>query len=491
MSFLPRVAMRKNSAGTNFERKRINLIEGTGVTLTFVDSSANDEIQVTIAASGASPGSVAGAIDIGDAASDGVSANYARADHQHQFAAPGASYVTAVRRNTANADGTATTPARSDHVHGYSSANFDSDVQLSRLDQMAAPTASVSLNSQKIINLADPTSAQDAATKAYVDATAAGIDWKGSVRAATTGSNITLAGGAPNTLDGVSLAANDRILVKDQSTGSQNGIYIVQTLGTGANGTWVRASDADTSAEVTAGVAVFVEEGTTNGDTGWVLTTNNPITLSTTSLTFTQFTSLGQITAGAGLTKTGSTIDVVAADASITVNADSIQVGYGTPSGAIDIGDTNTAGSAATAARSDHQHAFTAPGASYPQPVAAALADGTATTPARSDHVHAHGTAYRGGHTRTIVSKTANYTAVTTDDVILTDATSGAFTITLYAASGNTGKVLTIKKTDSGTNGVTVDANASELIDGQTTYILTNQYDSIDILCDGTGWQIV
>src|SRR5205085_10291477 len=121
-------------------------------------------------------------------------------------------------------------------------SDFDTQVRTSRLDQMAAPTASVSMNSQKITNLLDPTGAQDAASKAYVDATAVGIDWKPSVRAATTANIATLAGGAPNTLDGVTLAANDRILVKDQGTRSQNGIYVVTTLGTGANGTWTRAT---------------------------------------------------------------------------------------------------------------------------------------------------------------------------------------------------------------------------------------------------------
>lgn len=179
----------------------------------------------------------------------------------------------------------------------------------------------------------DPTAALHAATKQYVDALANGQDWKGSVRAATT-ATVTLAGGAPSTLDGVSLAANDRILVKDQGTGSQNGIYIVQTLGTGANGTWVRATDADVSAEVTGGLTVWVTEGTVNADTAWTLITNDPITLGTTSLTFTQSSGLGQVTAGAGLTKTGNTLDIgTAASTRITVNADNIDLGQPTIGG--------------------------------------------------------------------------------------------------------------------------------------------------------------
>lgn len=180
---------------------------------------------------------------------------------------------------------------------------------------------------------ADPTSALHAATKQYVDGIASGMDWKASVRAATT-ANVTLAGGAPNTLDGVSLVANDRILVKDQSTGAQNGIYYVSTLGTGSNGTWTRATDADTSAEVTGGMTVWVNEGTTYADTAWTLITNDAITLGSTSLSFTQSSGLGQITAGAGLTKTGNTINVATASTSrIVVNTDDIDLGQPTISG--------------------------------------------------------------------------------------------------------------------------------------------------------------
>lgn len=139
-----------------------------------------------------------------------------------------------------------------------------------RLDQFAAPNTSLAMNSQKITGLADPTLAQDAATKAYVDALVNGTDWKQSVRAIST-TNITLSG--TQTVDGVSLIAGDRILVAGQSTASANGIYVV------AAGAWSRSTDADGAGEVTANMAVFVEEGTTNADTQWRLTTNNPITI--------------------------------------------------------------------------------------------------------------------------------------------------------------------------------------------------------------------
>lgn len=197
-------------------------------------------------------------------------------------------------------------------------SDFDTQVRTSRLDQMAAPSASVSLNSQKITGLATPTDATDAATKAYVDATRQGLDVKESVRAATT-ANITLSG--TQTIDGVAAIAADRVLVKNQSTASENGIYAV------AAGSWARSDDADTSAKVTAGLFTFVEEGTVNGNAGFVLTTDNPITLGTTGLTFAQFSGAGTIEAGAGLTKAGSTIDVVTASTDrIVVNADSIDL---------------------------------------------------------------------------------------------------------------------------------------------------------------------
>ena len=169
-----------------------------------------------------------------------------------------------------------------------------------------------------------PSAANDLVNKSYADAIANGLDVKASVRAATT-ANITLSGA--QTIDGVSIIAGDRVLVKDQTAGAENGIYVA------AAGAWARAADADVSAEVTAGMFTFVEEGTVALDTGWVLITNNPIVLATTALVFTQFTGVGAIVAGAGLTKTGSTIDFVTADTSLTVNANDVAVNVAGSSG--------------------------------------------------------------------------------------------------------------------------------------------------------------
>jgi hypothetical protein len=170
-----------------------------------------------------------------------------------------------------------------------------------------------------------PTADGHAASKQYVDNAITGLDMKQSVHAATT-ANITLSG--TQTVDGVALIAGDRVLVKNQTTASQNGIYVVSA------GSWTRSIDADDAAEVTSGLYVFVEEGTANGDTGWVLSTNDPITIGTTALTFVQFSGLGQVTAGAGMTKTGNTLDVgTASTARIVVNADNIDLATVTDGG--------------------------------------------------------------------------------------------------------------------------------------------------------------
>jgi hypothetical protein len=169
-----------------------------------------------------------------------------------------------------------------------------------------APTASAGTNTSQIATTEFVATA--------VDNARTGLDVKESVRAATT-APITLSN--TQTIDGVALAVGNRVLVKDQATASQNGIYIVDS------GAWTRALDANTDAKVNPGLFVFVEQGTVNSDSGWILTTDAPITLDTTSLTFAQFSGAGQITAGNGLTKTGNTLNV-GAGTGIVVSADDV-----------------------------------------------------------------------------------------------------------------------------------------------------------------------
>lgn len=210
--------------------------------------------------------------------------------------------------------------ARANHTGTQLAAtisNFDATVRATRLDEFAAPTAPVAIGGQRITGLAEPTASGDATTKSYVDAAAQGLDVKASVRAAST-TSITLTG--TQSVDGVSLSNGDRVLVKAQSAAAENGIYVVSA------GAWSRAEDADTDADVTPGLFVFVEQGTANADTGWVLATDAPITLGTTGLSFTQFTSAGSVTAGAGLTRTGNTLDVGGTIGRITVTADNVDI---------------------------------------------------------------------------------------------------------------------------------------------------------------------
>lgn len=123
------------------------------------------------------------------------------------------------------------------------------------------------------------------------------LDYKQATRVVAV-SNITLSGGAPALVDGVTLAEDDRVLVTGQSTGSQNGLYLVSVVGTGSNGTWVRTSDGNETGEIEAGMIVMVTEGTTYHDTQWKLITDNPITIGSTALTFTQNYSANSISGG-------------------------------------------------------------------------------------------------------------------------------------------------------------------------------------------------
>ena len=180
----------------------------------------------------------------------------------------------------------------------------------------------VSVSDSRITDLEDPVDPQDAATKAYVDARAAGLDPKESVRVATTGSvDLTTDITNGNTIDGITLTTGDRVLVKNQSNAADNGIYI-----TASSGTPSRATDFDEPAEVTSGVFFFVEEGTANGDGGFVLTSDGgQQTVGTDDLTFVQFSGAGQIIAGDGISKNGNTLSVNTTNG-IEISGDNVQL---------------------------------------------------------------------------------------------------------------------------------------------------------------------
>lgn len=195
-------------------------------------------------------------------------------------------------------------------------SDFDTQVRTSALNQLATATANYSMGGFTLTNLAAPVNANDAARKADVDAAQQGLDVKASCRAATT-ANITLSG--TQTIDGVAVIAGDRVLVKNQTTGSENGIYLC------AAGAWTRATDADTSAKLTAGAFTFIEEGSTLADTGWVLSTNQPVVVGTTALTFNQFSGGGVPSNYSGQT----TITTLGTVTTGTWNATTVAVPYG------------------------------------------------------------------------------------------------------------------------------------------------------------------
>ena len=308
---------------------------GTGLSSTVTiagsaaDGTSTNFARADHAHAGPGFGNVTAETTYGNSSANGTATTVARSDHTHgtpSLTAVTPSNVTA----TSAAVGTGTAPAREDHVHGFTPANF-------ALSAFGVPTGTVSFNSQKISNLLDPTSAQDAATKNYVDGVAQGLNVHDQVQAATTanltttytagttgadggtgvGATLTNTGTlAALVLDGVTLSVGNRVLVKNQTTQTQNGIYTVTTVGS-VSTAWVltRATDANNSivGQVVPGDFVFVAGGTVNGTTGWVETASgtatnptNGIKIGTDNIVFSQFSGAGTYTASNGVLLTGS-----------------------------------------------------------------------------------------------------------------------------------------------------------------------------------------
>jgi|TARA_R110001583_G_scaffold79811_1_gene215242 hypothetical protein len=203
-------------------------------------------------------------------------------------------------------------------------------------------SGTVDVGTSRITSVTDPTGAQDAATKAYVDAVKSGFDPKDSVVVATTaddtgltysngssgvGATLTNDGNEVYAIDGVNLTADMRVLVKDQSPATENGIYYVSTAGA-ADATLVltRSTDGDTASELSSGAFVFVEQGSTNADAAFVMTQDTAITFGSTTVTWTQFSGAGQITAGDALTKSGNTLHWADDNITLEVSSDTARI---------------------------------------------------------------------------------------------------------------------------------------------------------------------
>ena len=198
-------------------------------------------------------------------------------------------------------------------------------------------TGTVDVSGAKITTVGTPSQSTDAATKGYVDGVINGLDVKNSVQFASTANvagtynnaNGTITAGSNGALsmDGGSPSIGDRVLLKDQTSNVQNGIYTVTTAGS-ASAAYIltRANDADTAAEISGGSFFFVEQGSANADNGYVTTHNGTPTLGSSAITFEQFSGAGQIGAGDALTKSGNTLNVGVDDSSIEINSDALRV---------------------------------------------------------------------------------------------------------------------------------------------------------------------
>lgn len=274
-------------------------------------------------------------LTVGGSASVGTGTAPAREDHVH--AMPGFGNVTAQTSfGASSANGTSSDLARADHTHGTPAHdnNAHSAINLSAL---AAPLADVSLATYKITNLGTPTASTDAATKGYVDSVAEGLHIHASTAVATTanltatydngssgvGATLTNSGTqAALVIDGVTLSVSDRVLVKNQTAQTQNGIYTVTDTGSGSTN-WVltRATDFNSSAEIQGGDFVFVTGGTTWDNTGWVQTSTS-VTVGSTNIVWQQFSGAGTYTASNGVQLVGSDFSgVVVPAGGLTVGA--------------------------------------------------------------------------------------------------------------------------------------------------------------------------
>ena len=351
-------------------------------------------------------------------------------------------------------------------------SDFDTGVQANRLDQMAAPTAAVSANSQKITNLATPTSSGDAASKSYVDNVSQGLDVKDSVKVAST-ANGTLSSAFANgqTVDGITLATNDRILLKDQSTQTENGIYTVN-----ASGAPTRADDFANGATV-AGAFAFVEQGTANGDSGFVVSSDKGSdVVGTNNIVFTQFSGTGSgVSAGDGLDRAGSVMSVdLKANGGLVIESTEIAVDLAASSitGTLAVSDGGTGSTSASSARTALGLAI----GSDVQAFDAQLSDIAGLSPTDSNFIVGNGSNFvleSGATARASLGAQASATDLTN----LSSCQSGG-SAALAALTSTEIEIL---------DGATVTTTELNLIDGGTSATSTTLAAADRFLCNDAG----
>ena len=357
---------------------------------------------------------------------------------------------------------------------------------LLKLNEFTAPDGSVSLNSQKITNLATPTADGDAASKSYVDGVSQGLDVKDSVVAATT-ANITIATALNNgdTLDGVTLSTNDRVLVKDQSTASQNGIYIVGSSP-------ARADDLAAGVDA-AGMFTFVEQGSTNADQGFVCTSNKgSAVVGTNNLAFSQFSGAGNLTAGDGLDKSGNEFSVdLKSNGGLVIESTELAVDLAASSitGTLAVSDGGTGSTTSSAAR-------TALGLAIGSNVQAYDADLDNLSGCQSG-----GSAALAALTSTEIQILDGATVTTSELNILDGVTATATelnimdgvtatTTEINLLDGVTATTTELNHTDGVTSNIQTQLDAKQASDAQLTELATMASGTADALADLSGTEV-
>jgi hypothetical protein len=335
-------------------------------------------------------------------------------------------------------------------------------------------------------NLASPNSGSDAATKNYVDNAINGLSWKTACRVATT-ANITLSG--TQTIDGVAVSAGDRVLVKNQTTTTQNGIYVA------ASGSWTRATDSDSASEID-GTAVYVLLGTTLADTAWTETAT-VTTIGTSPIVYAQIGAGVAYLAGASLTLTGNTFALSATPDIGAATGTSLVLGSGNTV-TISGGNITARGQIFSDRITTVAYVLSSNGANYGHlyvysTTQWALGYGASTSTLGTAALiwGPNGIEIVAGLKTKLATKTANYSVLVSDYYLRGDATSGAITLTLPTAVGFSGQTHIIKKIDSSANAVIIATTSSQTIDGATTLSLLTQYNSVTLVSNGTNWDVI